>query len=112
MNLLDMIERALDGGNLLVTMGAILLFAVLIHVLFVVIRKMTHAAVSTSYLRHQKTLSFVSLCYKCGRLCAVPFCVRTDSPRTWRIAYLASASVIALAVGFGAIGIVQDVVMG
>lgn len=114
MEIINLIDQALAGSGLLFRISFILLIAVLTHVIVIVIRKITHAAVSTSYLRHQKTRSVVSLCLSAivFALYFFAFGLILRELGVSLTAYLASASVIGLAVGFGSQGIVQDVVMG
>lgn len=114
MEVIKLIDQALADSSLLFRIAFILLIAVLTHVIVIIIRKITHAAVSTSYLRHQKTRSVVSLCLSAivFALYFFAFGLILRELGVSLTAYLASASVIGLAVGFGSQGIVQDVVMG
>lgn len=106
---------SLNLGDSLARRIALILVAVaLVHLLVIVTRKLVRYLLADERLAHAKlrsvvTLASSSLVFTLYFL-AVGFVLRELGVSL--TAYLASASVIGLAVGFGSQGIVQDVVMG
>ncbi len=92
----------------------ILTLAVLTHLVVVGVRLIATRLISHDLLKHQKFRSLVSMCTSAivFTLYFVTLGLILQEFGVSLTAYLASASVIGLAVGFGSQGIVQDVVMG
>lgn len=95
--------------------AALVLIAVAIHLLVILVRRLAEHAITGARFRTQKKVrSLISLASS-GLVFALYFFVLGLVLQEMNVsltAYLASASVIGLAVAFGSQGIVQDVVMG
>jgi small conductance mechanosensitive channel len=111
---LDIFESFFASGSLSSRIALIVGAAVGVHLLVILTRKGVRYLLAEERLAHAKLRSVVTLASStlvfALYFLAVGFVLRELGVSL--TAYLASASVIGLAVGFGSQGIVQDVVMG
>jgi len=110
----DLISGYLDHESLLVRIIMLAILVIAAHLTVVGIRFLTNDAILKDRLKTRKARSVISLAtsaliFTLYFLSIGLILKEMGVPLT---AYLASASVIGLAVGFGSQGIVQDVVMG
>ena len=111
---MDLISGYLDHESLLVRIIMLAILVIAAHLTVVGIRFLTNDAILKDRLKTRKARSVISLAtsaliFTLYFLSIGLILKEMGVPLT---AYLASASVIGLAVGFGSQGIVQDVVMG
>lgn len=112
---MDDIIAFVNGLSLPLKMAAFAGFAVVTHVFVIVIRQAaSHALTSDAGKRYQKVRSIGTLLTS-ATVFTLYFLAIGMTLREFGVsltAYLASASVIGLAIGFGSQGVVQDVVTG
>jgi small conductance mechanosensitive channel len=112
---LDNLLTSINSANLPWRIAAFIGFAVVTHLVVILIRKLASIAVVSQHVKqHQKLRSIATLATSAAvftlYFLAIGLILREFGVSIK--AYLASASVIGLAVGFGSQGIVQDVVTG
>jgi small conductance mechanosensitive channel len=110
----ELFQTLLNHESLAIKALLLIAFAAGVHVLVILTRVVAARLLSAKQLRHRKTRSVITLLTSVIVFVAYFFAIGLIL-REMGIsltAYLASASVIGLAVGFGSQGIVQDVVMG
>lgn len=111
---MELFQTLLNQESLAIKALLLIAFAAGVHLLVILTRVVAARLLSAKQLKHRKTRSVITLLTSVLVFVAYFFAIGLIL-REMGIsltAYLASASVIGLAVGFGSQGIVQDVVMG